>query len=56
MKSEIPLPMIATDNLTKQFGSVNAVENLSIEIPEERFGFWDQTVLEKLPQYACSPA
>ena len=32
--------MIATDNLTKQFGSVNAVEDLTLEIPEgEVFGF-----------------
>jgi ABC-2 type transport system ATP-binding protein len=32
--------MIKTDNLTKQFGTVNAVEGLSLEIPEgEVFGF-----------------
>ena len=32
--------MIATDNLTKQFGTVKAVEDLSLEIPEgEVFGF-----------------
>lgn len=32
--------MIKTENLTKQFGSVNAVEDLSLEVPQgEVFGF-----------------
>lgn len=32
--------MITTENLTKQFGSVNAVEDLSLEVPQgEVFGF-----------------